>query len=44
MTTNVTQLTVDVAMIAPGLGSPNELANARRPAVVTAPCVEVPSW
>jgi uncharacterized membrane protein YoaK (UPF0700 family) len=39
MTTNITQLTVDLATLARGLGPPNDLARARHRASVTFPCV-----
>jgi len=39
MTTNVTQLTVDLATLARGLGKPDDLARARQRAGVTFPCV-----
>jgi uncharacterized membrane protein YoaK (UPF0700 family) len=39
MTTNITQLTADLAMIVRGRGEPEELARARRRACVTFPCV-----
>ena len=39
MTTNITQLTVDLATLAWGRGKPDDLARARRRAAVTFPCV-----
>jgi uncharacterized membrane protein YoaK (UPF0700 family) len=39
MTTNTTQLTIDVATLAGASGEPDALARARRRAVVTFPCV-----
>jgi uncharacterized membrane protein YoaK (UPF0700 family) len=39
MTTNTTQLTVDLATLAWGRGKPDDLARARRRASVTSPCV-----
>jgi uncharacterized membrane protein YoaK (UPF0700 family) len=39
MTTNITQLTVDLATLARGLGEPDDLVSARRRASVTFPCV-----
>src|SRR5437868_5312171 len=39
MTTNTTQLTVDLATLARGLGKPDDLARARHRAGVTFPCV-----
>jgi len=39
MTTNTTQLTVDLATLAWGRGKPDGLAQARRRAGVTLPCV-----
>jgi uncharacterized membrane protein YoaK (UPF0700 family) len=39
MTTNATQLTVDLATLAWGRGEPADLARARRRAAVTFPCV-----
>jgi uncharacterized membrane protein YoaK (UPF0700 family) len=39
MTTNTTQLTVDLATLAWGRGKPDDLARARRRAAVTFPCV-----
>jgi len=39
MTTNTTQLTVDLATLAWGRGKPDDLARARRRAGVTFPCV-----
>src|SRR6516162_4284821 len=39
MTTNITQLTVDVATLFWGRGKPDDLASARRRAGVTLPCV-----
>ena len=39
ITTNTTQLTVDLATLARGLGEPDDLAMARRRASVTGPCV-----
>ena len=39
MTTNTTQLTVDLATLARGLGEPDDLSRARRRASVTFPCV-----
>ena len=39
MTTNTTQLTVDLATLAWGRGKPADLARARRRAAVTFPCV-----
>lgn len=39
MTTNITQLTVDLATLARGLGEPDDLAGAGRRAVATFPCV-----
>jgi len=39
MTTNITQLTLDLAMLARSRGEPDELAKARRRAEVTLPCV-----
>ena len=39
MTTNVTQLTIDLATLAWGRGKPDDLARARHRAAVTFPCV-----
>ena len=39
MTTNTTQLTVDLATLAWGRGKPDDLDRVRRPAGVTLPCV-----
>ena len=39
MTTNTTQLTIDLAALARGLGKPDDLSRARRRAVATFPCV-----
>jgi uncharacterized membrane protein YoaK (UPF0700 family) len=39
MTTNITQLTVDLATLARGLGAPDDLARARHRANATLPCV-----
>jgi len=39
MTTNTTQLTIDLATLARGRGEPKDLARARRRASVTLPCV-----
>jgi uncharacterized membrane protein YoaK (UPF0700 family) len=39
MTTNITELAVDLAMLAQGRGEPDELARARRRASMTFPCV-----
>ena len=39
MTTNTTQLTIDLATLARGRGEPEDLARARRRAGVTLPCV-----
>ena len=39
MTTNTTQLTVDLATLARGLGNPDDLARTRRRAGLTFPCV-----
>jgi uncharacterized membrane protein YoaK (UPF0700 family) len=39
MTTNTTQLTIDLATLAGGRGQPDDFANARRRASVTFPCV-----
>jgi uncharacterized membrane protein YoaK (UPF0700 family) len=39
MTTNTTQLTVDLATLAWGRGKPDDIARARRQAAVTFPCV-----
>ena len=39
MTTNITQLTVDLAMLARGRGDPDELAKARRRTGMIIPCV-----
>jgi uncharacterized membrane protein YoaK (UPF0700 family) len=39
MTTNTTQLTIDLATLALGCGDPDDLAAARRRAGVTLPCV-----
>jgi uncharacterized membrane protein YoaK (UPF0700 family) len=39
MTTNTTQLTIDLATLARGLGEPDDLASARHRASVTLPCV-----
>ena len=39
MTTNITQLTVDLATLARRLGKPDDLAGARRRVRVTLPCV-----
>src|SRR5262249_21644018 len=39
MTTNITQLTIDLATLAQGRGEPDDLARARRRASVTFPCV-----
>jgi uncharacterized membrane protein YoaK (UPF0700 family) len=39
MTTNTTQLTIDLATLAGGWGEPDDLAGARRRASVTFPCV-----
>jgi uncharacterized membrane protein YoaK (UPF0700 family) len=39
MTTNITQLTVDLATLARRRGNPDELAKARRRALMTFPCV-----
>jgi uncharacterized membrane protein YoaK (UPF0700 family) len=39
MTTNITQLTTDLATLAAGLGDPDDLARARRRARMTFPCV-----
>jgi uncharacterized membrane protein YoaK (UPF0700 family) len=39
MTTNITQLTIDLATLAGGWGEPDDLARARRRAGVTFPCV-----
>jgi uncharacterized membrane protein YoaK (UPF0700 family) len=39
MTTNITQLTIDLATLARGWGEPDDLARARRRASVTFPCV-----
>lgn len=39
MTTNITQLTVDLATLASGLGEPDEFARTRHRARVTSPCV-----
>ena len=39
MTTNTTQLTVDLARLAWGRGKPDDLARARRRAALTFPCV-----
>src|SRR5262249_50703373 len=39
MTTNITQLTIDLATLARGLGDPDDLARARRRASMTFPCV-----
>jgi uncharacterized membrane protein YoaK (UPF0700 family) len=39
MTTNITQLTVDLATIARARGGPDDLASAKRRASVTLPCI-----
>ena len=39
MTTNITQLTIDLATLARGVGPPEDLARARHRAGVTFPCV-----
>jgi uncharacterized membrane protein YoaK (UPF0700 family) len=39
MTTNTTQLAVDLTTLARGLGTPDDLARARRRAAMTFPCV-----
>ena len=39
MTTNTTQLTIDLAVLARGRGEPHDLAAARRRAATTFPCV-----
>src|SRR5262249_8773942 len=39
MTTNTTQLTVDLATLARGLGEPDDLSRARRRVTVTGSCV-----
>jgi uncharacterized membrane protein YoaK (UPF0700 family) len=39
MTTNVTQLTIDLATLTVGWGDPNDRARARRRSGVTSPCV-----
>jgi uncharacterized membrane protein YoaK (UPF0700 family) len=39
MTTNITQLTLDLATLARSRGEPDELAKARRRATVILPCV-----
>jgi uncharacterized membrane protein YoaK (UPF0700 family) len=39
MTTNTTQLTIDLATLARGRGEPDDLARARHRASVTWPCV-----
>jgi uncharacterized membrane protein YoaK (UPF0700 family) len=39
MTTNITQLTVDLAMLARGLGEPDDLSRARRRAGATGSCI-----
>src|SRR5260221_10966559 len=39
MTTNTTQLTVDLATLARGLGEPDDLSRARRRVSVTGSCV-----
>jgi uncharacterized membrane protein YoaK (UPF0700 family) len=39
MTTNVTQLAIDLAMLAQGRSDPDDLARARRRASMTLPCV-----
>jgi uncharacterized membrane protein YoaK (UPF0700 family) len=39
MTTNITQLTVDLATLARGLEKPDDLTRARQRAGVTFPCV-----
>jgi uncharacterized membrane protein YoaK (UPF0700 family) len=39
MTTNITQLTVDLATLARGQGEPDDLARARHRASVTLPCI-----
>jgi uncharacterized membrane protein YoaK (UPF0700 family) len=39
MTTNITQLAIDLATLARGRGEPDELARARRRASMTFPCV-----
>jgi uncharacterized membrane protein YoaK (UPF0700 family) len=39
MTTNITQLTVDLVTLARGRGDPDDLASARRRARMTLPCV-----
>jgi uncharacterized membrane protein YoaK (UPF0700 family) len=39
MTTNITQLTVDLATLARGVGQPDDLAGVRRRAGLTFPCV-----
>jgi uncharacterized membrane protein YoaK (UPF0700 family) len=39
MTTDITQLTVDLATLARGLGRPDDVAKARHRAGVTFPCV-----
>jgi uncharacterized membrane protein YoaK (UPF0700 family) len=39
MTTNITQLVIDLTTLARGLGDPDELARARRRASMTFPCV-----
>jgi uncharacterized membrane protein YoaK (UPF0700 family) len=39
MTTNITQLSVDLATLTRGLGKPDDLASARRRATATLPCI-----
>jgi uncharacterized membrane protein YoaK (UPF0700 family) len=39
MTTNITQLTCDLAALAGGWGEPDDLARARRRAGATVPCI-----
>jgi uncharacterized membrane protein YoaK (UPF0700 family) len=39
MTTNITQLSIDLTTLARGRGDPDELAEARRRARMTLPCV-----